>query len=98
MGPPPLGHEVNHRNLDKLDNRTVNLEWVTRSANLFHRAAAGIGRGASNGAARLTEADVQRIRERHADGEGYKRLGRAYGVSWEAIRSIIKRYSWGWLA
>ena len=40
--------EVNHRNLDKGDNRAENLEWVSRSENLLHRARHGIGRGSDN--------------------------------------------------
>lgn len=98
VGPCPEGHEVNHKNMDKADNRAANLEYLTRSANLLHRTAAGIGRGARNPVAKLNEADVHAIRRRHADGEGYKNLGKAYEVSWEAVRNIIKRRSWGWLA
>lgn len=96
-GPCPDGHEVNHRNLDKTDNRPSNLEYVTRSENLLHRAAAGIGRGEDNAAHVLTPDAVLRIRQEHADGSGYKRLGVAFGVSWGTIRDIVKRRSWAWL-
>ena len=96
-GPCPDGHEVNHRNLDKTDNRPSNLEYVTRSENLMHRAAAGIGRGEDNAAHVLTPDAVLRIRQEHADGSGYKRLGVAFGVSWGTIRDIVKRRSWAWL-
>src|SRR3990167_7731410 len=82
LGPCPAGHEVNHKNLDKLDNRAVNLEYLTRSANLLHRSAAGIGRGTRNGMHQLDEVAVLAIRQRHAHGEGYKRLGKEFGVSW----------------
>ena len=34
------------------------------------------------------------IARRHADGESLRVLGRAYGVSHEAIRQIIKRCAW----
>ena len=98
LGPCPEDYEVNHRNLDKSDNRPANLQYVTRSLNQLHRAFEGIGRGSTNGSPRLDEEDGRAIRRRHADGEGCKRLGAAYGVSWGTIRSIIKRRSWAWLA
>ncbi len=82
LGPCPEGHEVNHRNGFKVDNRPVNLEYVTRSANLPHRSLDGVGRGTDNACSRLTEQAVRAIRRRHAAGEGYKRLGAAYGVTW----------------
>ena len=85
LGPCPEGYEVNHKNMDKADNRAANLEYLTRSANLLHRAAAGVGRGAANHISKLDSADIHAIRRRHADGEGYKNLGKAYRVSWEAI-------------
>jgi len=97
-GPCPEGFEVNHKNLIKRDNRPANLQYVTRSYNLLHRSFAGIGRGEDNPSARLTEEDVRAIRWRHAQGDGYKRLGAAYGVTWEAVRGIVKRRTWAWLA
>lgn len=99
LGPCPVGHEVNHQNLDKADNRAANLEYVTRSENMLHAAKSGIGRGARNRQAVLTEADVREIRSRyrHGGGPGYKRLGREYGVSWSNVRSIVTRRTWGWL-
>jgi len=96
-GPCPEGHEVNHRNGFKVDNRPVNLEYVTRSANLLHRSLDGVGRGIDNPSSRLTEQAIRAIRRRHAAGEGYKRLGAVYGVTWENVRAIVKRRTWAWL-
>ena len=98
IGPCPDGHEVNHKNFVKHDNRAENLEYVTRSENLLHRSSAGIGRGESNGTSKLKRADVVAIRKRHTNGEGYKNLGKAFGVSWECIRNIVKGRVWKWVA
>lgn len=42
IGPCPEGHEVNHKNGCKSDNRPDNLEYVTRSQNMRHAHDTGI--------------------------------------------------------
>ena len=36
IGPPPEKRQVNHRNMNKHDNRLANLEYVTQSENIRH--------------------------------------------------------------
>jgi hypothetical protein len=98
LGPVPAGHEVNHKDGDKRHNCPGNLEYVVRERNIQHAMETGLMNlhGADNPAARLTAEQVVAIRAQHdAGGSGYKRLASEYGVSWGAIRQIVKRRSWG---
>lgn len=50
--------------------------------------------GESNGAKRLSEAQVREIRRRHADGIPLRALGREFGVTKSAIWLIVQRKNW----
>lgn len=95
-GPIPPDHEVNHVNGDKTDNRAENLVYVTRIENMRHAFDIGLlnNIGSSNPASKLTEDQVSTIRTLHAEGMGYKNIAKRYGVTWEAVRNIIKGRSW----
>lgn len=98
LGPKPDGTEVNHKSMDKSDNAPANLEYVSRSENLLHRArVGGIGRGTTNAAATIDEEQVRTIREQHATGAGYKRIARMLGVSVGAVRGVVTGRTWSWL-
>ena len=90
--------EVNHRDGVRHHNALDNLEWATRRRNLDHAMSAGLldNRGERNAQARLTAAQVSEIRARYRPGgnPGYKALAHEFGVSWEAIRKIVKRANW----
>ena len=54
--------------------------------------------GELNPAAKLTEPDVKRIRERHAVGQAtYRELADEYGVSLAAIGCVVNRRTWNHL-
>ncbi|MFI8352597.1 HNH endonuclease [Streptomyces cyaneofuscatus] len=92
-GPIPDGHQIDHINRVRHDNRLTNLQCLSVKDH-----AAKDRRGERCGAAKLTEKQVRGIRLRYANGEASQRkLGGEYGVSRETIRWIVTGKSWAWL-
>jgi hypothetical protein len=64
VGPCPTGHECAHLNGDHGDPRLTNLAWKTHRDNEADKATHGTSSaGEGNSRARLTTADVARIRQ-----------------------------------
>ena len=62
------------------------------------RNGALINRGENHYAAILNEQQVREIRALYRPNKmGYRKLANRYGVSWDVIRSVVKRRSWKWL-
>jgi hypothetical protein len=102
LGPAPKGHEVNHKNGIKCDNRADNLEWVTHQQNSRHSFnvlgnIARTCRGSRNGKAKLTEARVQSFacHIKWMRGEALKRMAKRWGVSRYSLYSIKYGHAWG---
>lgn len=97
IGLRPPGHVVNHKNLDKSDNRACNLEWVTQRENIEHAREHGRIppplKGEAHASSRITEADVRRIRAL-AGTVSQRTLAREYGLTQPAIYKIIHRQAW----
>ena len=97
LGLCPPGHEVNHKSGVKADNRSANLEYVTRSENHHHAYRIGLRspqKGERHGAAILTEDAVRDIRRRRSAGAGLRALASRYHVSVQAVCAVTKRRSW----
>ena len=100
-GPPPDGTEVCHADGTRDNNSLSNLRYGTRSENARDRIAHGRGpdgkkiRGENNGVARLTEADVRRIR---AMPGTLKEIAAEFGVHFGTIHCIKSGKTWGHLA
>lgn len=96
VGPRPDGMEINHIDGDAANNRRENLEYVTRSENLKH--AYRIGRMSTNGvrnpAAKLTQSQVEEIRQRRRSGEKGVRLAEEFGVVPSTISFIVTGGTW----
>lgn len=100
--PATGGFEVNHLNLNKADNRAVNLEWTTRKGNMAHAYAAGAlhqndNRGEKHGLSKLTEQDVRAIRTR-AKTETQDAIAKSLGVSRRTVGMVLSGQRWGHVA
>lgn len=97
-GPCPPGMEVNHIDGDAGNNRSDNLEYVTRSENLKHAFRIGLidKRGEKNAAAKLTETQVREIYARfHGGVSSGVALAREFGVRTTTISAICTGKTWG---
>ena len=100
IGPRPNEKQVNHRDGNKLNNRSSNLEYVTARENIHHAWRMGLSktRGTEHPASKLTEENVLAIREAHAaGGVSQKKLADKYGVSAGSISFIVNRQTWAHL-
>ena len=97
VGPCQDGHEVNHINSHKSDNRLENLEYVTRSQNIRHSLANGARRanGSDVGTSKLTEAQVLFIRK--VQGVTDQETAEAFGVSRTHVSSLRRGQNWAHL-
>lgn len=93
--------EVNHKNTDKNDNRSENLEWMTQSDNKKHAVNNGVKfnprpkRGEEAGAAKLTWEKVKKIRKLHKEGKhNQPMLGRMFNVTQANINCIVNNKTW----
>lgn len=96
IGPVPQGLQVNHKNGNKRDNRAMNLEYVTPGANVRH-AFSVLGRkgnrGEHSGTAKLTKANVTKIRELLGT-KSHDQIAREFGVTRRTIGRLLHGEAW----
>lgn len=102
MSPRPDGHQINHMNGIKTDNRVDNLEYCTPSENSLHSFRIGLQKpkpGSLNPMAKLTEDQVKTIRTIAGRGGRYygrKELAARFGVSECTIKEVVTGSRGGW--
>jgi hypothetical protein len=74
---------VNHKNGIKNDNRAENLEWVTNLENRRHAIAIGIPRKSIE---KITDKQVEEMKELRLLGWRLIDIGEKYGVTGECVR------------
>lgn len=96
IGPKPPGFVVNHKNLNKTDNRSCNLEYVTHHENVLHGWENGATeRGENHHLAVLTDDQVREIRRRYATEKVTQAaLGDEFGVEQALVSMIVHRKRW----
>lgn len=96
IGDCPPGHQVNHKDLNKMNNAPDNLEYMTHLENIQHAVKAGaFSRVNANdhGKAVLTDGEVNEIRSL-AGTATHAQLAERYGVARSTITHILLRYKW----
>lgn len=97
----PSGLEINHKDGDPANNAPENLELATRQENTLHagRVLKRLGKKAQHGelnaSAKVTEADVRRIRELwDSQTMTQREIAAAFGLKQQAVSCIVTRKSW----
>lgn len=96
LGQRPPGHEVNHKDGDRDNNRPSNLEYVSRSANARHAFDILKSRGGEkHSMARLAIKTVRAIQNAYSTTQDtFADIGRRFGVSTSHARRIALRKVW----
>jgi hypothetical protein len=96
VGPCPERMEVNHRDGNKRNNHSSNLEYITHIENLAHARETGLNdlRGEANARSKLTEAQVVEIRSLAKEGIVHRAIARTFEVHPTQISSIVRRDQW----
>ena len=96
IGPCPDGMQRNHIDGNSMNNRLENLEYVTPSENTLHAYRTGLAvapHGEANGASKLTEVAVHKIR-RLLEEESQQAIADKFGVARRTINDIARGVTW----
>lgn len=93
---PPRKTEIAHIDGNPTNNHWSNLRYSTRRENERDKILHGTNpRGARNGQAKVTEADVREMRAAYAaGGTTYSALAPKFGITYQAVAKIITRARW----
>lgn len=89
---PQCAPQVNHKDGNKLNNTSDNLEWVSNYQNRAHAVEHGLhARGPRHKSRKYTVDDVARMQSMFEQGFSLRAIGREFGTSHGTIRKIFDR-------
>lgn len=88
--------EINHKDLDKRNNRDENLEWYDNKRNIHHAISKGRRHAVTNPrcARKLTIEQVQAIRKLRFEGLSYRKIGKEFGIHNTTVWAIVNDETW----
>lgn len=91
-------NEVNHKDLNKLNNNHWNLEWTDHLGNMKHchkNLDMNYASGSRHGMAKLTESEVELIRFLYSKGNtSYPKLSKMFGISISTAQRTVTKQTW----
>lgn len=96
IGPRPLGYTINHIDGCKTNNPVTNIEYVTPSENKKHAFRLGLqcNKGEQHSQSKLTNVQVEQIRQRVARGESQHSIAVSMEVSQSCISLASRGLRW----
>jgi len=85
--------QINHKDGNKLNNRVINLEWVTNQENRDHAVCHNLHPNRSNGYFKISETEVQDILHLCEIGVAQKVIACIYKVTQQTISKLRIKYS-----
>lgn len=99
VGKRPKGMDACHLDCNRQNNSLSNLRWGTRKENISDSIKLGRHQhGERSAHSKLTNDMVREIRDKVADGMGFREAGRKYGVTHMTIHYAFHRKTWGHVA
>lgn len=89
MGEPPEGHQVNHRNACRDDNRAENLEWVTLPENVKDGWRRSPRAGEGHHMVRVPDETVAAIRSMRKDGIKRRVIAAHFGLPISTVKNLL---------